>query len=160
MGKQDWQALFLTSSKLIEGLTDHVGVQDTAGAVPFVPGTPAGSPLRQGFQQGPALGPATGIASRATDGQAVGSTLMQPYRGDDSAKAGPSQGRCHCHCSISTAVLVNMEFSNTLQPECTSCDQAKCRDSKLLCGDSKLQCGDSKLQASGRLAMSPCLHLF
>ena len=67
-------------------------MQDTAGAVPFVPGTPAGSPLRQGFSAATALDLAPGTASRATDGQAVGSTPMQQQRGDDSAKAGPSQG--------------------------------------------------------------------
>jgi hypothetical protein len=63
-------------------------MQDTAGAVPFVPG----SPLRQGFSAANAPGPALGTASRATDGRAVGSSPMQQHRGDDSAKAGPSQG--------------------------------------------------------------------
>ncbi|DBB17055.1 TPA: hypothetical protein ACH3X3_014146 [Trebouxia sp. C0006] len=67
-------------------------VKDTAGAVPFVPGTPVGSPLHQGFSAATALGNAPGTASRATDGRAVGSTPMQQQRGDDSAKAGPSQG--------------------------------------------------------------------
>lgn len=67
-------------------------MQDTAGAVPFVPGTPGGSPLRQGFSAANAPGPALGTASRATDGRAVGSSPMQQHRGDDSAKAGPSQG--------------------------------------------------------------------
>ena len=67
-------------------------MQDTAGAVPFVPGTPGGSPLRQGFSAATALGHASGTAGRATDGRAVGSTPMQQQRGDDSAKAGPSQG--------------------------------------------------------------------
>ncbi|KAL0021605.1 hypothetical protein WJX79_004187 [Trebouxia sp. C0005] len=67
-------------------------VKDTAGAVPFVPGTPGGSPLRQGFSAATALGNAPGTASRATDGWAVGSAPMQQQRGDDSAKAGPSQG--------------------------------------------------------------------
>ena len=67
-------------------------MQDTAGAVPFVPGTPGGAPLRQGFSAATALGNASGTASRATDGRAVGSTPMQQQRGDDSAKAGPSQG--------------------------------------------------------------------
>lgn len=98
----------------------YVGVcvcaQDTAGAVPFVPGTPGGSSMGQGsaaepqyqapppmsnlrstpFDWGPpsgtALGPVHGEASRGTDGQAVGSTPLHPRRGDDSAKAGPSQG--------------------------------------------------------------------
>ena len=90
--------------------------QDTAGAVPFVPGTPGGSSMGQGPSAGPqppalpptsnlrstpfdwgsspgtGLGPVQGEASRGTDGQAVGSTPLHPRRADDSAKAGPSQG--------------------------------------------------------------------
>ena len=92
-----------------------VCVQDTAGAVPFVPGTPGGSSMGQGpsagtqppalpsmtnlrstpFDWGPpagtALGSVQGEASRGSDGQAVGSSPLHPRRGDDSAKAGPSQ---------------------------------------------------------------------
>ena len=74
--------------------------QDTAGAVPFVPGTPGGSPLRQGFSAATALGNAPGTASRATDGWAVGSAPMQQQRGDDSAKAGPSQGNLSSSCAL------------------------------------------------------------
>ena len=72
-------------------------VQDTAGAVPFVPGTPGNSPLGQGFPTGAPSSLGQGFASRGTDGQAVGSPSVgsppsQACRGDDSAKAGPSQG--------------------------------------------------------------------
>ena len=70
----------------------YCGLQDTAGAVPFVPGTPGGSPLRRNYPAGSGPSPALAFASRATDGQAVASTPTQQHRGDDSAKAGPSQG--------------------------------------------------------------------
>lgn len=72
-------------------------MQDTAGAVPFVPGTPSNSPLGQGFPTGAPSSPGQGFASRGTDGQAVGSPSVespsnQLRRGDDSAKACPRQG--------------------------------------------------------------------
>ena len=52
------------------------------------------TPFDWGPPAGHALGPVQGEASRGTDGQAVGSTPLHPptRRGDDSAKAGPSQG--------------------------------------------------------------------
>ena len=74
-----------------------MGMQDTAGAVPFVAGTPGGSPQRQGFQQAGGPISARGFGSRATDGQAVGSTPLQPYRPNDSAKAGPTSGDCQAN---------------------------------------------------------------
>ena len=51
------------------------------------------TPFDWGPPTGSAPGPVQGEASRGTDGQAVGSTPLHPRRGgDDSAKAGPSQG--------------------------------------------------------------------
>lgn len=83
------------TTKFVSGpqlIVHYCGLQDTAGAVPFVPGTPGGSPLRRNYPAGSGPSPALGFASRATDGQAVGSTPTHQHRGDDSAKAGPSQG--------------------------------------------------------------------
>lgn len=64
-------------------------VKDTAGAVPFVPGTQGGSSLSL---PGMSPGPGQGNGSRSLGGQPLGAPQGQPHRADDSAKADPSHG--------------------------------------------------------------------